>query len=267
MGVDTAFWEAMLNDWQTLLLIFGRVVGIFAFNPFLGRNNLPSRVRIGAALGITVLIVTQIYPQMEAVEIVGAGPFVIAVLLETLIGMILGFITNLFLSTLLVAGDVMDTTSGLGMSKIYDPASGVQMPLFGSLATYLALLYFFATNSHLAYVRLYVLSFQVIPLGGLKLNTDIGLVVGQYFGTVLGMAIKLALPFIAAQLILEFCMGIMMKAVPQIQVMVVNMQLKLLFGITLLFLLATPMSDFIDRYLKDMMDAVGNVLMIMNQSG
>ena len=54
---------------------------------------------------------------------------------------------------------------------------------------------------------------------------------------------------VIAELMVEFCVGILMKVVPEIQVMQVNIQVKLLFGLFVLFLLITPISDFIDRYM------------------
>ena len=86
------------------------------------------------------------------------------------------------------------------------------------------------------------------------------MVIVEYFAVVLTLAMKLALPFIAAQLFLEICVGILMKTVPQIQVMAVNIQLKLIFGLILLFLFAVPMSDFVEKYMDTMLQSLEGIL-------
>ena len=255
---DSLFWNTLLNNYQADILVFARVMGIFAFNPIFSRKNIPSSVKVGASLALSIIIITSQGQQIA--EYNGVGTFAIAVLLETFVGFILGFLTQLFLSTLLVAGDIMDTQSGLGMAKIYDPASGVQMPLFGSITTYMFILYFFVTNAHLSYIKIFALSFEVIPLGVGSINPDVGMIIVEYFATILVLSLKLAMPMIVAQLLLEICMGVMMKTVPQIQVMVVNMQVKLLFALILLFILAVPMSNFLDRYMDTMLQSLEGIL-------
>lgn len=262
MNDSSAFWEILLNNHQANILVFARVMGIFSFNPIFSRRNIPSTIRIGASLALAVVIV---YSQgTQPVQYDSLGLFAVAVLLETFVGLVLGFITQLFLSTLLVAGDIMDTQSGLGMAKIYDPSSGVQMPLFGSITTYMFILYFFVTNAHLSYIKIFTLSFDVIPLGVESINTDVGMIIVEYFATILTLAMKLAMPLIIAQLLLEICMGILMKAVPQIQVMVVNIQLKLLFALILMFVLAVPTSDFLERYMNIMLESLEGVLPLIS---
>ena len=71
------------------------------------------------------------------------------------------------------------------------------------------------------------------------------------------------MPVIAAELILEFCMGVLMKSVPQIQIMVINIQLKVAFGFAILFLVAVPLSEFIDGYLNTWLDTLESFVTIM----
>lgn len=262
--MDDAFWTILLNNFQGNILIFARVAGIFSFNPIFSRRNMPSFVKIGASLALAIFI-SSILPE-QPVEYATLSSFAVALLLEIFVGIVLGFLTQLFMSTMLVAGDVMDTQSGLGMAKIYDPSSGVQMPLFGSITTYMFILYFFVTNAHLAYIKLFVLSYEIIPIGFSSINTNVGMVIVEYFATILTLSMKLALPMIVAQLLLEFSMGVLMKAVPQIQVMAVNIQIKLMFALILLFLLCVPMSNFLDRYIGIMLESLEGIIPLIAQA-
>ena len=142
----------------------------------------------------------------------------------------------------------MDTEIGLGMAKAYDPATGVTMPVFGNYYYYLFILYFFLTNGHLTYLRLFSLSYETIPIGYEFTDNSLHLayVVVLYMGTVMELALKFAMPVLAVELIVEMCMGIIMKAVPTIQIFVLNVQLKLIIGFITLFAAARPMSEFVE---------------------
>lgn len=255
------FWNVILTDLDTNLLVFARIMGIFAFNPLLSRRNIPTIVRVITSLAITAAALTAI--DVQPMVIGSAGEFAVLILKEVLVGVTLGFITQLFLSSTLLSGEIMDMQSGLGMAKIYDPASGIQMPLMGSITSYMLYLMFFASNAHLTYVRLFVISFDIIPVGYERLNPNLGMTVINYFAAVFVLGLKLAMPMLAAQIIMEICVGILMKAVPQIQVMVVNMQMKLLFGLFLAVVLCPVFANFLDGLLDMMNDAVANTMTSM----
>ena len=82
------------------------------------------------------------------------------------------------------------------------------------------------------------------------------------FGAVFLMVIKLVLPFVAAEFILEMTMGVLMKLIPQIHVFVINIQCKILLGIMLMMLFAYPMGAFMDRYTEAMMTEAQKLLMM-----
>ena len=231
------------------------MLGIFAFNPILSRRNIPTIAKVTVTIFITYIAILVVQP--EPVD-TGTRTWVYLMMIcrETVIGLIFGFITDLFFYTVQVAGEVMDMQSGLGMAKVFDPESNVQMSVMGSFISFMMYLYFFATNAHLTLIRLFIMSYDIIPIGSGGFNPELGYAVASYFSVVLALVIKLAMPIMAAEFILEFCMGVLMKSVPQIQIMVVNIQLKVAFGFAMLFLMAVPLSDFIDGYLEKWLEAL-----------
>lgn len=248
-----------MDNYQLYLLVFARVIGAFIYNPLLSRKNIPTRVKIGASIGISIIIAMPMVGHVS-VELDSVFLLAVAFVKEGIVGFILGFIVQMFLSMLLVAGEYMDIQSGLGMAKIYDASSGIQMSSYGSLLTYMFIFYFFITNSHLSFVKLFALSYKAVPVGFKALNPDIFKDVVLLFGTVLTMAIKFALPLIVAEIVLDFSVGILMKAVPQIQVMQVNIQVKLLFGLFIVFLISTPLCNMIEKYMNKMIDTLVSAL-------
>lgn len=255
------FFTVLFRSFETNLLVFARMLGIFIFNPILSRRNIPTIAKVTVTVFITYIAILVVQP--EPVDTgTQTGVYLMMICRETVVGLIFGFITDLFFYTVQVAGEVMDMQSGLGMAKVFDPESNVQMSIMGSFISFMMYLYFFATNSHLTLIRLFIMSYDVIPIGG-GFNPDLGYVLASYFSVVLALVIKLAMPIMAAEFILEFCMGMLMKSVPQIQIMVVNIQLKVAFGFAMLFLMAMPLSEFIDSYLDKWLAALESFISIV----
>ena len=105
------------------------------------------------------------------------------------------------------------------------------MPLFANVYYYMFILYFFLTNGHLSYIKLFHISYETLPIGFSGFTADVPLALVTYFSTVLTLAVKLAAPIIAIEFITEICLGVLMKAVPTIHIFALNIQLKVLIGL------------------------------------
>ena len=256
------YFIVLFRSFETNILVFARILSIFAFTPILSRRNLPVIARVTISIFITMIVIMVVQPEPVDSGTL-AGVYLMMLVREIFIGLTLGFITNMFFNTVQVAGEIMDMQSGLGMAKVFDPETNVQMSVMGSVISFMMYLYFFATNSHMSYIQLFVISFDTLPVGGEGFNPDLGYNIVSYFSVLLAIVIKLAMPIIAAAFILEFCMGMLMKSVPQIQIMVVNIQLKVAVGFMMLFLIAIPLADFIDGYLDTWLDALGQFVTLM----
>lgn len=253
------FWELLLGSLDVKILVFARIIGAFAFTPLLSRDNFPTQLKIGASLLITyILTLTMGVTEVDTGVTVGA--YMVAILREVFIGVVIGFVMDMFVLMVQFSGDIMDSQTGLGMAKVFDPATRIQMSVFGSFISFMLYMYFFVTDCHLTVINIFITSFEIIPLGGGELNPDLGILICEFFSEILVMTMKLAMPLIAAEMILHFCVGVLMKAVPQIQIMVVNIQLMLAVGFIVLFIIAAPMADFIDRYVADMLDSALNII-------
>ncbi len=247
------FWDVLFNNFDITLLIFGRILGIFSFNPMLSRSNIPVIARIGLSMLITYIVSLTLNIQTADTGNT-MGEYAMCFIREFLIGLILGYVCNIFVMMIYAAGDVMDSQAGMGMAKVFDPSTSIQMSIFGSVSGFMMYLYFFVSNAHMTLIRIFTDSFDVIPLAGEGvINGELGWRTVELFSEVFVLAMQLAMPVIAAELIVEFSMGILMKAVPQIQIMVVNIQLKVAVGFIILLAITRPLSDFIGRYTEQML--------------
>ena len=77
----------------------------------------------------------------------------------------------------------------------------------------------------------------------------------------------LAFAILAAELLGELGMGILMKAIPQINAFVINIELKVIIGLVLLFLFLNPINEFLLGAESEMLDSMSRMLQIIAAPG
>ena len=224
-------WEAIQTNFVIILMVTARVSGIFTFNPIFSRNGVPNMVKAGASLMLALVMAaagdfSYTIPQ-------GVLPFALDIGKELLVGFTLGFFVNLMLQLFSLAGELSDYQIGLSMARSYDPTFGTT-----SLVTQYYSWWF---------IKLFFISYESIPMGFSSFNFNVGLLIVKYFETVLTLGLKLAMPVIAAGLVTEFCIGVLMKAVPSIHVFVLNVQIKMLVGFVVLAGCSSMVSEFMEK--------------------
>ncbi|HWQ50357.1 MAG TPA: flagellar biosynthetic protein FliR [Terriglobales bacterium] len=228
------------------LLIFTRFTGALFFNPLFARRSVPSTLKSGLAFMLALIV----FGTVNGAGIVAPqGDFLVLIMLgakELFIGFVLGFLLELLFGTAVMAGELIDLQLGFSMSKIYDPASGASIPLSATLLNLLLTLMFFLSGGHLTLVRILALTFRVLPPGASLLGAGAAQYIVELFGQFLVAALKLALPVIAAELLAEFGMGVLMRAAPQINIFSVGLQLRVVLGLALLLLIVPALSRAMD---------------------
>lgn len=240
-------WSIIQNNFVIVIMVLARVSGIFTFNPIFSRNGVPNMVKAGISLMLAVVIasaggVSYTIPS-------GLLPFAFDIGKELLVGFSLGFFVNLMLQIFTYAGEVSDFQIGFSMSKSYDPTFGTTS-LITQYYSWWFMVYFFLVGGHLSYIKLFAVSYETIPIGFSDFNFNYMYLIVQYFETVITLGLKLAMPVMAAELVTEFCIGVLMKAVPSIHVFVLNVQIKMLVG----FVVLAASCSMTAGFMQDIMD-------------
>ena len=259
---DVRVWDMV--DWAQLYLfelIFMRRSGFLLFNPLLGRSNLPAMVKTGMALVLSILVFGTAgtgVPQPDTLV-----ELAFRLLLELGIGLVLGFVMRVVFSVVQIGGEVIDTQMGMTMAQIYDASSQANLSVTASLLNILLILDFFAENGHYTLMRLLTTSGELVPYGAAALGDGVYAYVIELFLACMLLAVKLAMPILAAELLGEVGMGVLMKAIPQINAFVINIELKVIIGLLLFFLLLTPINEFLLELESGMLSELGRILRLI----
>lgn len=221
------------------------MTGVIFFNPIFGRRNVPGIVKVGLAMGIAVSATYELL-HVSVVDY-NAMEMVFSMFKEFAVGYTMGFVVQLFLSIFHIGGGVMDLQMGLSMASLYDPTTNSQISITGNILTAMFTLLFFITNSHMTLLAIAVKSFDVIPIGLEVISPEIGIFMIELFGFILVYAVQLALPVIVTQIIVEVAVGILMRVVPNINVFVVNLQVKLAVGIIVILSIIPVLVRYLEK--------------------
>ena len=251
--------QFIIDNLDMYMLVFARIAGIVLMSPIFSKKNIPAMVKAAVVLCISVLI-TPAIPVPDDFE-AGTFDFLLNFGKEIIVGILLGYVFNVFYYMLMATGDFLDTNFGLAMAKVFDPSTNMQSAFSANLLHVFFILYFFATYCNVTLMSVAISSFDVLPVGNeiFALDSSAGFAI-DLFGNVFVLALKLAIPFIAAEFTLEISMGILMKLIPQIHVFVIQYQLKIMLAIVLLFILAGPIAAFLDNYTLMIFDEMKNAL-------
>ena len=243
------------------LLITARMSGLVLFNPLLSRQNIPGFFRAGFTLVLSAFTYSVTGGRVEPPS--GVLPLAGALLLEVVLGLVLGLVVHFFLYIPQMAGLTIDTQMGMTMSQIYDAGSQANMSVTGTLINTLMILLFFAATGHHTLLRIMITSGEVVRYGGISIGNDVTNLALELFIQCTVLAVKLCMPILAAELIGQLGMGVLMKVIPQINVFSINIELKVIIGLALLLMLMLPISEFLLEAERMMLSSLHDMLLLM----
>lgn len=234
------------------ILIFARIASFMSVGPVLSMPNIPRLVKI--ALSLSLAIVTFPVIKIPAVNLDG-GPWLFAMTVagEVGVGLVLGYICNLLLQSLNVAGQLMDIQVGFYMASMFDPISGGQTAIISRFLFLLGLVLFLTLDGHHMLIAALVKSFQLVPLAGASLKGTTVLVIIKVFARMIALAVQICAPLLAVVLIVDVALGLLGRTSPQMNIFMLGFPIKIAVGILTLSIIV-PLLGTVFRALFRMME-------------
>jgi flagellar biosynthetic protein FliR len=221
----------------SFLLVFLRVGALIILMPVLGHRLVPVTVKVGIIGLLSILL----YPLVNtSLPRIPATPEMLLVLAgqEILIASMLAMLAQLIFAAAQFAGQVMSYQMGLAIANVFDPASSAQIAVVGQFATVLAMLVWLTVGAHNMFILSLADSFDLLPIGqpwqinGLDTLNDAA-------ANMFVLALRMVAPMMLLLFFLYVALGLLARAVPQIQVFFVSFPLTVALGF-LSFALAVP---------------------------
>ena len=244
-------------------MIAMRMAGLIFMNPVFGRRNIPNNVKAGMTLIFTILVYSTMEEPGLSYNFTSSFLYGFILLKEFLVGYVLGYVMELFLFVITHAGTIIDFHMGLSMSMVYDPQTNAQIAMTGNVYQIFYTLIFFAVDGHLVLLRTLLRSGELVPYGEVDFTQRLAMAVLDLFRGCIVLAVRFAFPIIAIEFLVEVGVGIMMKIAPQVNVFVINIQIKIAIGFLTLLLLVSPMKSWLEELMHQMLQSMGEILSLM----
>jgi len=233
-------WNLML-----FLLVFSRWAGLVMLAPVFGVRGVPAMVRMALAFGFSIVI----FPVFAATVAPFSGTiFAFAAILikEILVGLTFGLIINLILTVMLGAGELIDYQLGFIMGNTIDPLFGNRSHIAGNFLAILTTMILLAANAHYYFIAAMVRSYAFIPINPTHIPDS-----SAYFIKITGAAIvlslQIALPVYGSLFLANVGVGLLSKAVPQLNLLNLFFPVKITFGLIIFYLTITLLGSEVQR--------------------
>jgi flagellar biosynthetic protein FliR len=169
-----------------------------------------------------------------------------AFLQEALLGALLAFGLFAAFGAFLFGGRILDFQMGFSVANLIDPVTNAQSPLIGSILKLMAIVIFFSLDGHHLLLRGLLYSLEKIPPGGAFFEMNLKAVVEQ-FGLMFVFGIALVAPAVVTLLLLDVGMAFMARTMPQVNIFIVGLPLKIFVGLTVLALSLKFLGPLLNR--------------------
>lgn len=223
-------------DLEYFLLILVRVSCFVFVAPFFSMNNTPRQVRIALSVFTSLLLYTTLTPD-EGVVYDSVVSYAVIVGKEAVTGLLIGFAANICTAIVNFAGSIADMETGLSMVTLMDPANRTQSSVTGVYFQYVVMMMLIASGMYRYLLGALADSFLLIPVnGGALRGGNLLSSIVMFLGDYITIGFRICLPVFCVILLLNVVLGVLAKVAPQLNMFAVGIQLKILIGMSVLFL-------------------------------
>ncbi|GGI94622.1 flagellar biosynthetic protein FliR [Alicyclobacillus cellulosilyticus] len=215
---------------EAFILVLLRMASFVAASPVFSLRVWPAWAKAGFAAFCAVLVVPEVSAQ-PVPPFAQAGRFLGDAAAEVVTGLLLGTAASVVFTAAQMAGQLLDIQIGYAAAALFDPVQGQASGPLANWTTILFTLYFLGVGGLDGLVLAALHSYDWVPLGGWRVRAGGVPLVTSILGLAMTGAVEAAAPTLAALLLLDVTFAFLSRAVPQLNVFVVSLPVKLLLGL------------------------------------
>jgi len=225
-----ASFQGILAFW----LVVARIGGLIGSAPYLGSSLLPRQVKVALVLVLSFLI----FPVINIPQTFNLQTHFIYYVLYSVkeigLGLILGYTMRVIFVGVQLSGQIIGFQMGLGMAEFLDPQTNWETPVISQFKNILAMMIFISLNAHYFCLKALMDSFVLIPLGGFSLSPPLVKEITRMVGDIFAISLRAGVPVILTLLLVQIVMGVINRVVPQINIFMISLPLKIGVGLVVI---------------------------------
>jgi flagellar biosynthetic protein FliR len=239
-------------------------IGAFLLSaPLFGARWLPLQARIIMALSIGAAVVTLV-PPVDA-NLLTSSIGMAMIFIEIAVGLTAGLTLTIWFAAMLMAGEKIAHSSGLGFAAQVDPMTGANTPVVSQILYLFLLVVFLSVDGHLIAIATMIESYRILPLGTpLAPDALIAAGIGAAGSMFLSAAI-IMLPIAMVLLLINVTVGIISRSAPTLNLFSFGFPITLISVFILLYFsvgsFGTAAQELIDsglEYVQTMIRGLAN---------
>lgn len=242
---------------QILGLIACRVFSFMSVAPILSERNFPNlcKLIIGGGLILSAFSLAAAFEEEVALAV-----FILMAVKETIFGLAMGYLCRLVFFGVMITGQLIDFQDGFIMAQAYDPTMQASTSQFGKMYYWLAIMVFFASGLYRQMIRGLMTSFDIVRLGYPTLTDEsIGGIV-KLFAKTFEMAFNMGAPIIISILVIDIVLGILSRSIPQLNVLMLSLNVKTTVSFIICMLVLPNMVDFLASNFSEMIQNMADFI-------
>ncbi|MFZ4605208.1 MAG: flagellar biosynthetic protein FliR [Caulobacter sp.] len=211
-------------------LVFSRIGAMVMLVPGLGDASVPPRIRLAFALLMSILMTPLV--ALNVVVPATLGESAGALIRETLIGLMMGSILRLFMTSLATAGEVVSIQTTLGFAQTANPAQAAPSTTISTFLALIGTVLVMTTDLHHLFFAAMFNSYKLFPFGHALMVGDATTLAVQTVAGSFALGIQLAAPVIVFSIVFNVAAGLVGRAMPQFQIFFVATPLAVMLGLS-----------------------------------
>ena len=213
-------------------LIFARMGAMLMAIPGLGETFVPVRVRLSFGILLALILFPVVGASVPAIPADVSG-VAFAVIKESAIGLMIGVILRLFMSSLATAGEILSIQTTLSFAQTANPTQATPSPILGTFLGLMGLVLIMSTNMHHLFLSAIVRSYSIFPFTRPMPLADANALAIQTVSRSFALGLQLAAPVVAFSLIFNIATGLVGRVMPQFQIFFVASPLMVILGLSI----------------------------------
>jgi flagellar biosynthetic protein FliR len=236
------------NNVIIFFLLFSRISGVITFFPFYSQSTISVPIKTALVFYLSILFFPVVNLSVIPVDI---SQMALMVLGEFMLGLIAGLVLNMVFAALGLAGMQIAMVMGFSMASVMDPSTGTNAPIISQILTLMAVMILLAFDGHHLILLFLDQSMKTLELGVFYPEPFMWDYLSDGFKHMFVMGFIISFPIIAISLLADTIFGMLMKTMPQFNLLVVGFPIKIFLSIMVLgAVLASMMSIFKREFLQ-----------------
>ncbi|RAZ51317.1 flagellar biosynthetic protein FliR [Campylobacter hyointestinalis] len=221
------------NNVVTFFLLFVRTGALMIFFPFFSHMQIPVVVKTTLAFMLTIFLFPLASLSVDVTNL-QIEYLILETFAELMFGLCAGVLLMLVFGAIQLAGEQISMIMGFSMASVIDPQSGMNSPLISNILNFIVLLAFLLFDGHHIILQFIAYSLNFIPLGGFYPDENIVKYTAKGVMNLFLFGFIISFPILALSLLADLIFGMLMKTMPQFNLLVVGFPIKIAIGFVVL---------------------------------